>query len=136
MFDGGSIPKEYEEIKNNPKTVSIYNKADLVKHNQKDGISVSAKTGENVENLKQAIYDKIKADNVSNNDVLITNARHIDCLSRASQSLTAALDDKDNTLDCISLQIRESWQALGEITGTTASEDIVNRIFEKFCVGK
>ena len=136
VFDGGSIPKEYEEIKNNPKTVSIYNKADLVKHNQKDGISVSAKTGENVENLKQAIYDKIKADNVSNNDVLITNARHIDCLSRASQSLTAALDDKDNTLDCISLQIRESWQALGEITGTTASEDIVNRIFEKFCVGK
>ena len=42
----------------------------------------------------------------------------------------------DETLDCISLEIREGWQALGEITGATANEEVVNRIFEKFCVGK
>lgn len=136
VFDGGEMPTEYKEIKNDDKTICIYNKADLVKYGQVGGVSVSAKTGENIEKLKQTIYDKIKTDNLSSNDVVITNARHIDCLSRAQQSLTTALSDGEQTLDCIALHIRESWQALGEITGRTASEDIVNRIFEKFCVGK
>ena len=136
VFDGSEMPKEYDGIKNNAKTVCVYNKADTVSHRHADGIIVSAKTGENIEELKKAVYEKIKTDNLSSSDVVITNARHIDCLRRAAQSLTAALSDGGQTLDCIALSIREGWQALGEITGSTASEDIVNRIFEKFCVGK
>ena len=136
VFDGGKIPDEYKEIKSNPKTICVFNKADVMTNPDSQVLSVSAKTGENVEQLKACVYDKIKQDNVSSTDVVITNARHIDCLQRANDSLKTALQNSEITLDCIALEIKEGWQALGEITGTTASEDVVTRIFEKFCVGK
>lgn len=136
VFDGGNIPDEYKEIKSNPKTICVFNKADVMTNPDRQVLSVSAKTGENVEQLKACVYDKIKQDNVSSTDVVITNARHIDCLQRANDSLKTALQNSEITLDCIALEIKEGWQALGEITGTTASEDVVTRIFEKFCVGK
>ncbi len=135
VYDGEKVDGEYEEIAKNPKTIKVFNKADIKNHGN-DVLSVSAKTGENVEKLKEVIYEKIKLGNISSSDVMITNARHIDCLNRALQSLDRANEVIDETLDCISLEIREGWQALGEITGATANEEVVNRIFEKFCVGK
>lgn len=135
VYDGNVSTEQYDRIKNNDNTICVYNKSDIYK--AKDGaLAVSAKTGENIEGLKDAIYQKIKLDNISSNDVVITNARHIDCLRRAEQCLQTASEHCQITLDCIALEIREAWQALGEITGTSASEDVVNRIFEKFCVGK
>lgn len=135
VYDGEKVDGEYEEIAKNPKTIKVFNKADIKNHGN-DVLSVSAKTGENVEKLKEVIYEKIKLGNISSSDVMITNARHIDCLNRALKSLDRANEVIDETLDCISLEIREGWQALGEITGATANEEVVNRIFEKFCVGK
>ena len=135
VYDGEKVDSEYEEIAKNPKTIKVFNKADIKNHGN-DVLSVSAKTGENVEKLKEVIYEKIKLGNISSSDVMITNARHIDCLNRALKSLDRANEVIDETLDCISLEIREGWQALGEITGATANEEVVNRIFEKFCVGK
>ena len=136
VYDGSEIPAEYIDIKTNSKTICVFNKADVMQNPDKGVLSVSAKTGFNVEELKEAIYSKIKMDNVSSTDVVITNSRHIDCLQRANNSLRLALQNSQITLDCIALEIKEGWQALGEITGTTASEDVVSRIFEKFCVGK
>ena len=135
VYDGEKVDGEYGEIAKNPKTIKVFNKADIKNHGN-DVLSVSAKTGENVEKLKEVIYEKIKLGNISSSDVMITNARHIDCLNRALKSLDRANEVIDETLDCISLEIREGWQALGEITGATANEEVVNRIFEKFCVGK
>lgn len=135
VYDGEKVDGEYEEIAKNPKTIKVFNKADIKNHGNAV-LSVSAKTGENVEKLKEVIYEKIKLGNISSSDVMITNARHIDCLNRALKSLDRANEVIDETLDCISLEIREGWQALGEITGATANEEVVNRIFEKFCVGK
>lgn len=135
VYDGEKVDGEYEEIAKNPKTIKVFNKADIKNHGN-DVLSVSAKTGENVEKLKEVIYEKIKLGNISSSDVMITNARHIDCLNRALKSLDRANEVIDETLDCISLEIKEGWQALGEITGATANEEVVNRIFEKFCVGK
>ena len=135
VYDGEKVDGEHEEIAKNPKTIKVFNKADIKNHGN-DVLSVSAKTGENVEKLKEVIYEKIKLGNISSSDVMITNARHIDCLNRALKSLDRANEVIDETLDCISLEIREGWQALGEITGATANEEVVNRIFEKFCVGK
>lgn len=132
----GDIPPEYDNIRCDKKTVLVFNKNDIRQNLYKDAVSVSAKTGDNIENLKQIIYDKIKLDNISSSDVVITNVRHADCLRRAAQSIKKSLSILDQTLDCLSLEIREAWQALGEITGTTASEDVIDRIFKKFCVGK
>ena len=67
----------------------------------------------------------------------ITNARHLEGLVRANKALLNAQNNLDIvTLDAIATDLKYAWQALGEITGETASEEIINRIFEKFCLGK
>ena len=70
-------------------------------------------------------------------DVVITNARHHDILCAAAQSLDAAVDAFDTAdLDCVSIDIKEAWDRLGEITGVTVTEEIINQIFDTFCLGK
>lgn len=131
----GQVPDEYAGIKEDKRAIVVYNKNDV--NTYADGsVSVSAKTGDNIENLKKLIYDKVKLGNVSSGDVVITNVRHADCLRRAAEGIKRSLSLIGETLDCLALEVREAWLALGEITGTSASEDVVNRIFEKFCVGK
>ena len=63
--------------------------------------------------------------------------RHYEALIRAKESLRKALDGINNfTLDLISIDIKDGWDALGEVSGKTATEEIINNIFSKFCVGK
>ena len=52
----------------------------------------------------------------------------------ALESAVTALEDR--TLDCAALDLRAAWEALGAITGESATEDVIDRIFEKFCLGK
>ncbi len=131
----GKVPREYLQIQKDKRTIVVYNKNDVNRYAEGD-VSVSAKTGDNIESLKKLIYNKVKLGNISSADVVITNVRHADCLRRAADGIKRSLSLISETLDCIALEVREAWQALGEITGTSASEDVVDRIFEKFCVGK
>ena len=63
--------------------------------------------------------------------------RHFNALSRASESLSSAILACDfQPLDLIGIDVKAAWDALGEITGETATEAIITEIFEKFCVGK
>lgn len=122
------------------KTIIVYNKCDISQPNAKCGnvdISISAKTGENVQSLKQMIFDMFVDGSVDNSSLILTNSRHVDCLSRARTSINNAINAVDsNTLDCVAVELNAAWAALGEITGTTANEEIINRIYEKFCLGK
>jgi len=70
--------------------------------------------------------------------LLITNARHKSLLLRAGEALSDALDmaERKEALDFIEIDVRNAWELLGEITGETTSEDIINEIFAKFCLGK
>lgn len=70
--------------------------------------------------------------------LLITNARHVGLLEKAKNSLNDALDMIDNkeALDFIEVDIRSAWETLGEIIGETVSEDIINEVFSRFCLGK
>ena len=70
-------------------------------------------------------------------DVVITNARHHAILEAAVQSLGAAADAFDTVdLDCVTIDIKEAWDRLGEITGVSVTEEIIDQIFDAFCLGK
>ena len=101
-----------------------------------DDVAVSSFTGENIERLKEKIYSLLIKD--ADNGLIITNLRHADCLRRASEALANAVDALSSgiTLDCVAQDVRAARTALGEITGDTADEEIIDRIFSRFCLGK
>lgn len=118
--------------------IKIYNKSDLGAKTQllDNEIALSAKSGE-VEELKQRLYDMFNAGEIQNSDLLITNERHLSCLTQAKVQIDIALEEtKRATLDIVTSAMRDGWQTLGEITGTNAQEDIIDRIYSKFCLGK
>ncbi len=100
--------------------------------------AVSAKTGEGIDALKNDLYRFAVGDATAQETVMITNLRHKDLLSRAAAYLEDALcalrDGVD--MDCVTIDLNAAWMALGEITGNTVGEDIIDRIFSKFCLGK
>ncbi len=118
--------------------VRIYNKSDLFDSEPccVDSLVVSAKYGD-VEVIKQTLYEMFSANEIETSDLLITNERHLDCLKRAKAQLQQAIADCQNTtLDIVTNSIKKAWAILGEITGTCAQEDIIDRIYSKFCLGK
>ena len=59
------------------------------------------------------------------------------CIEKAKQSLVEAVEAiKNDTVDCVALYLRDAWNFVGEITGESATEEIIDRIYEKFCLGK
>lgn len=118
--------------------VRIYNKCDLYDSSPccVDSLIVSAKSGD-VEIIKSTLYEMFSAGEIENSDLLITNERHLACLKLAKQQITEAqVNCKTATLDVVTSLLRQAWETLGEITGSTAREDIIDRIYSKFCLGK
>ena len=97
--------------------------------------AISAKTGKGVDELAHAIADLYKQDKVEGGE-LITSKRHVSALYQAKSALESAIASIDNTIDCMLIDLRNAYDALGEITGRTATQDVVDGIFSRFCVGK
>ena len=117
--------------------VNVYNKCDVTTKQIEDGIIISAKTGKNIDKLKETLFNLAFSKGIDYNAQFITEQRHFNALKNAKESLLKALEVVDvMPLDLISEDIKEGWQYLGEITGKTASEEIIDEIFAKFCVGK
>lgn len=138
IFVQDEINQELPKIEN-VNSITILNKLD--KQNQipqdKFDLVVSAKLNKNIDKLKQLIFDRTIDTNFADNDILLTNTRHITCLNKAKQALQDTITQCNNTtLDCLAITLMQAWEALGEITGTTANEHIINEIFAKFCLGK
>ena len=124
------------EVQTSKPVISVANKSDEQKLAGKD-IIVSAKTGENIEKLKEMIFDKTVGENLNNGAFYLTNARHTECMVRAAKNLAEAIEVFNNTtFDIVSNIIKQAWHALKEITGETGEEEIVDKIFSKFCLGK
>lgn len=118
--------------------IKVFNKIDLTKDDTPTDADVltSAVTGEGIVKLKRLMYEKSFGDRGEDAAFLIEE-RHYDALRRAKESLTKAIFACENApLDLIGIDVKEAWDALGEITGETATEAIIQEIFEKFCVGK
>ena len=98
---------------------------------------VSALTGAGIAELVDAVGNLL-APASTDSEILLTNARHYECLSRCSESLhlaSAGLND-GTPLDALALHVRTSLSSLDSILGVTSSDDIINNIFSTFCVGK
>ena len=120
------------------KVLYVFNKDDKPHaKDDREGIFVSAKTGEGIERLKKEIVDRVIGGEIDFSGNIVTDSRHYDALKRAYFSLTQAKEGFDEEpAECLLVDMRDAYSALGEITGSTADENIVNAIFSKFCLGK
>jgi tRNA modification GTPase len=101
-------------------------------------VSVSCVTHEGLEELAKAVGRLALGGELHPADAVVSSARHQDALRRAGEHLRAAqqtLGDK-LPLDFVSIDLRAALAALGEITGETATDDLLDRIFAEFCIGK
>ena len=153
VFDtSNELEKEdYEIIKliKDKKVIIILNKSDLPsKFNEEDlkdivkdkKIIVSSITeGIGIGDLEESIKDMFfKGQVKSSSDTMITNIRHEDQLKKALGNIESAMGDIENLvpLDCIEVDLKDCWENLGEISGDTVDEDILDKIFSEFCLGK
>ena len=101
-------------------------------------VELSIVTGEGMDALENAVAALFPADRSIPAGEMLTNARQADAVSRALQSVRAALSAMEYGLtpDAVLTETEEAMAALGELTGKTVREDITDRIFARFCVGK
>ena len=100
---------------------------------------ISARTGENVSSLEQALVKAADIPEITENDVIITSARHYEALLRAHVSLSRVLESMEMGMsgDIIAEDLKMVLEELGEITGgQISSQETLNNIFKHFCIGK
>ncbi len=130
-----SEEKEIIEIIGEKECIFVSNKVDL-KENDKEGyISVSAKEKKGVEEIKRKIYSLVGD---FNQDALIANERQFEAVSKSAQSIKKARETlKEGYFsDLAAIDILEAIENLGEAEGISVNQETVDRIFEKFCLGK
>lgn len=102
-------------------------------------IETSLITGRGVEEVEDAIEEMVYGGNLSQREsLMVNNVRHIELLQRSRDALRGAMEmtEKRQALDFIEIDVRDSYDRLGEITGETVSDDIINEVFSRFCLGK
>jgi tRNA modification GTPase len=133
-----------ENIKNR-KYIVLLNKIDLdmkisqeIISNLNNKIDISAKTGIGIDDLKNMIKNLFFNGEINSESLIISNTRHKQALYRSLENSETALSKvkANEYLDLISIYITAAMKALGEITGDELEEDLLNKIFSEFCVGK
>ena len=102
-------------------------------------IRISAKYGQGIATLEQAIYDAAQIPEITNTDVIVTNARHYDALLRAHESIQRVVNGMEEHLsgDLLAEDLRLTLDILAEITGGQITpNEVLGNIFKHFCVGK
>ena len=141
VTEAGRQLNQYEEdlinsFDGNNKVLLVINKCDTAKDNRK-GIKISAKNNVGIEELKREIVNTFIDSSVDTNGNIITNERHAQAIRQAISSLkNAKVSYATLPTECSLIDLRDAYFALGAITGNTASEDIIDTIFSKFCLGK
>lgn len=125
--------------------IVLFNKSDLGVSNTEstykntDHCVISAKTGEGLNALSALIEEKFKLGEIAaENRVIITNMRHKEALTNAIHSISRAAEALKANMpyDLVSIDVLDCAAHLGEITGKTISEEVVDKIFARFCLGK
>lgn len=125
--------------------ISLINKLDLIQKDVKKNLNIhnfsfiSAKKGEGIEELKNEILHKLNLHQINADDVLLSNIRHLEALQKTRESLDLVLQGIENTAitsDFLAMDIKQALHYLGEITGTVTTDDLLENIFSKFCIGK
>ena len=131
------------------KSIVLLNKTDLPnKYNEdylkkllpnKYIIITSIVSGVGIDKLEHAIKDMFyKGDLEVESDVVVTNLRHKNQLIKAKKNIEDGINGitLSMPLDCIEVDIKDCWENLGQISGDTIGEDILDKIFSEFCIGK
>ena len=129
--------KEIYELVKDKNHIVIANKSDLIKEQKNDVVYISALTGEGVNELKQTLTSKVCEIEPESLEY-VTNSRQQVCLNRAKSALDQALMAAQihELQDLISIDVKSAILALDEITGELITDDILDNIFEHFCIGK
>ena len=166
VFDGSETPTEQDMrvcdevwamgfVRDNTPgrpVIIVINKTDIRQHLEIEQLRrmwgdvpfvyTSALTGAGLTELEEAIVGQVLAGNtIQSEGALVTSARHIEALRRAAEHIQASLIPLRQRhpllpLDFVSIDLRAAYDALGEVTGETASDDLLERIFSEFCIGK
>ncbi|MEO6523747.1 MAG: tRNA uridine-5-carboxymethylaminomethyl(34) synthesis GTPase MnmE [Mucilaginibacter sp.] len=101
-------------------------------------ITVSAREKQHIDELKQTIYNSSVQGQLTGNETLVTNIRHLEALQKTEQALIRVLNGIEHpvTSDFLAMDIKQSLYYLGEITGAVTTDDLLDNIFSKFCIGK
>jgi tRNA modification GTPase len=128
-----------EKVQQKLPIVQVWNKVDQVPNfDRAEGFSISAKTKQGLENLKQEILRQIGWQ-ANSEDTIFARQRHIDALGRAKEHLEIAgeyLKQGNAALELAAEELRLAQDALGEITGKLLADDLLGKIFTSFCIGK
>ena len=147
----GDVKKEIEELKNNieDEKFIIIPVANKIDHHNTDELKknysaienivfISAKEKINIDLLISSLLSKINTAGLSQRNVIVSNARHVEALSKTQEALANACEgiQTKRTTDLISSDIKYALHHLGEITGEITTDDLLENIFSKFCIGK
>ena len=126
----------FELVKNKPH-LQAANKCDLIDKRSDGKIYISTRTGEGIQELREMIKNKVCDFSLEDTEY-ITNERQADCLKKCRESLIRALDAAKigELQDLISIDLKSALLFLDEITGEVITDDILNNIFDHFCIGK
>lgn len=127
------------EMLKDKKYIIVANKSDLPRKTEKfnNEIEISALLENNIDKIKQEIYNIANLDKIDFSQICLTNTRHIQSVKEAKNYLEKAKSCCDTfTIDIICLEIKKAWNELGKITGETENESVIDAIFSQFCLGK
>lgn len=128
------------------KSIAVLNKSDLQLSLDLDEINkyfsryvrISAKNSAGIDELKNLVYDFVGMDKLGGSEVFISGQRQFDIINRTISILKEAQCALDNgmTLDAITVLIQNSLDVLAQLTGENATDEVINAVFSKFCLGK
>lgn len=124
--------------------LALINKADLLTEEQQKAFTgqevlfLSAKDKVGVEELKTSLLAKVNLHHINTSETLVSNIRHVEALKNTEKALVNVLQNIDNpvTSDFLAMDIKQALHYLGEITGMVTTDDLLENIFSKFCIGK
>ncbi|GAB2690759.1 tRNA uridine-5-carboxymethylaminomethyl(34) synthesis GTPase MnmE [Mucilaginibacter koreensis] len=101
-------------------------------------LSISAKEKLHLEKLKNLLFETSINGRLNTSEMMVTNVRHVEALRSTAQALSRVLNGIDSRVssDFLAIDIKQALHYLGEITGTVTTDDLLENIFSKFCIGK
>ncbi len=124
--------------------VLLINKSDLLSDEKRTSLEgldaqfICAKEKIGVEELKENLLHLVNISSLNTNETILTNIRHVEALRHTEEALNRVLENVDNpiTSDFLAMDIKQALHYLGEIVGEVTTDDLLDNIFSKFCIGK
>ena len=142
VFDASAeldvIDEEVKALVAHKPCMAILNKVDLGVYNKTEGLFLSAQTGHGIAELETAMLEFVVNKKGKSPDIVLMSERQADCLRKAKKLLQEVISGIKigASLDIISTQLQEGVEALSEMLGARVGDEVLDKLFSEFCVGK